>query len=207
MTSAVADQQPTPRPSETFLTEGRAVRIRLRCRGQGRDRTVDLPIFSRLRQPPPRSSVVGLDDGHTVSGPLHRSAPVLRRGERVVCLAHGNDLAVPGLQSEAQPRAPDGHTQPGPATAYAPSPEEGRAGLLGLVRDCADVVGFDVAAPLPCCPCDSITAGNPSPSGVSRSVPVAPTPCTTPLESMTIRTRVGSLQPSPLALLALHLAA
>ena len=48
-----------------------------------------------------RDLAVGLDDGRTVSGPLHRSAPVLRRGERVVCLAHGNDLAVPGLQSEA----------------------------------------------------------------------------------------------------------
>ena len=80
-------------------------------------------------------------------------------------------------------------------------------GMLGLVRDCADVVGFDVAAPLPCCPCDSITAVIPSSSGVSRIVPVAPTPCATPLESMTIMTRVGSLQPSPVALPALHLAA
>ena len=79
--------------------------------------------------------------------------------------------------------------------------------MLGLVRDCADVVGFDVAAPLPCFPLDIITALNPSPSGVSRIVPVAPTPCTTPLDSMTIRTRVGLLQPSPVALPALHLAA
>ncbi len=59
----------------------------------------------------------------------------------------------------------DGHTQLGPVTAYAPSPGmSGRAGTLGLVRDCADVAGFDVAAPLPCFPCDSITAVNPSPS-------------------------------------------
>ena len=36
--------------------------------------------------------------------------------------------------------------------------------MLGLVRDCADVVGFDVAAPLPCFPCDSITVVIPSSS-------------------------------------------
>ena len=80
----------------------------------------------------------------------------------------------------------------------------GMGGMLGLVRDCADVVGFDVAGPLPCCPCDSITALNPSSSGVSMIVPVAPTPCATPLETMTIRTRDGALQPSPVALPALH---
>ena len=130
--------------------------------------------------------------------------------ETVIALAPTATISPFPAFSQTQPRAPDGHTELGPATAYAPSPGEGRGGMggmLGLVRDCADVVGFDVAAPLPCFPCDSITAVIPSSSGVSRIVPVAPTPCATPLESMTIMTRVGSLQPSPVALLALHLAA
>ena len=73
------------------------------CGGQGRGRTVDLPSFSRLRQPPPRSSAVGLDDGRTVSGPLHRSAAFLRRCERVVCLAHRHDLAIPSLRADPVP--------------------------------------------------------------------------------------------------------
>lgn len=51
-------------------------------------------------------------------------------------------------------------------------------GMLGLVRDCADVVGFAVTVSR--CPLDIITALNPSPSGASMIVPVAPTPCTTP---------------------------
>ena len=57
------------------------------------------------------------------------------------------------------------------------------------------------------CPLDIITALNPSPSGVSMIVPVAPTPCTTPLGSKTSRTRDGAVQPSPVALPALHLSA
>ncbi|CAB4967209.1 unannotated protein [freshwater metagenome] len=38
--------------------------------------------------------VVGFDDGRAVSGPLHRSAAILRRGERLVRLAHGHDLGT-----------------------------------------------------------------------------------------------------------------
>ena len=40
-----------------------------------------------------RVLAVGLDDGRAVSGPLHRSAALLRRGERVSRLAHSDDLA------------------------------------------------------------------------------------------------------------------
>jgi hypothetical protein len=40
---------------------------------------------------------VGLDDARAISGPLHRSAALLRRCHRVVGLAHGDDLvrAIP----------------------------------------------------------------------------------------------------------------
>ena len=76
---------------------------------------------------------------------------------------------------------------------------------LRVIGDCPDVVGFDVAVSR--CPLDIITALNPSPSGVSMIVPVAPTPCTTPSRSMTSRTRDGEVQPSPVALPALHSAA
>ena len=42
-----------------------------------------------------------------------------------------------------------------------------------------------------------ITAVIPSPSGVSMNVPYVPTPCTTPLGPMTMRTRDGALQFTP----------
>ena len=45
---------------------------------------------------------VGFDDGRAVSGPLHGSTPLLRGSERVVCLAHRDDLAVAGLQQEPE---------------------------------------------------------------------------------------------------------
>ena len=49
-----------------------------------------------------RDLAVGLDDGRAVSGPLHGSTPLLRGSERVVCLAHRDDLAVAGLQQEPE---------------------------------------------------------------------------------------------------------
>jgi hypothetical protein len=76
---------------------------------------------------------------------------------------------------------------------------------LGAIGDRPDVVG--VVVTVSCCPFDIITALNPFPAGVSMIVPVAPTPCTTPLGSMTSRTRDGALQPSPVAVPASHLAA
>ena len=69
------------------------------------------------------------------------------------------------------------------------------------------VVGVGVVVTLSRSPLDIMTALNPFSTGVSRIVPVAPTPCTTPLGSMTSRTRDGALQPLPVALPALHLAA
>ena len=78
---------------------------------------------------------------------------------------------------------------------------------LGAIGDSPDVVGVGVIVALSRCPSDIITALNPSPFGVSMIVPVAPTPCTTPLGSMTNKTRDGAVQPSPVALPALHLAA
>ena len=51
------------------------------------------------------------------------------------------------------------------------------SGVL-VVHDCPDVIG--VAVPVSPCPLDIITALNPSPSGMSMIVPVAPTSCTTP---------------------------
>ena len=75
-----------------------------------------------------------------------------------------------------------------------PDGDEGMTFSLGAVGGCADVVGFDVAAALSCLPFDSITAVIPSSPGVSMIVPVAPTPYTTPLGFMTIRTRVGAVQ-------------
>ena len=72
--------------------------------------------------------VVGFDDGRAVSGPLHRSAPLLGCRERVVCLAHRHDLAVPGLQSEMQPRAPDGQAG-GAYHAIRPVPRARGSGI------------------------------------------------------------------------------
>ena len=46
-----------------------------------------------------RDLAVGLDDVRAVSGPLHRSTPLLRRCEHVVGIAHGDDLAVAGLRT------------------------------------------------------------------------------------------------------------
>ena len=78
---------------------------------------------------------------------------------------------------------------------------------LAAIGDSPDVVGVGAFVILARCPLDIITALNPSPSGVSMIVPVAPTPCTTPLGSKTSRTRDGAVQPSPVALPALHLSA
>ena len=46
--------------------------------------------------------VVGLDDARTVSGTLHSSTAFLRGCHRVVGLADGHDLTVPGLQPEPE---------------------------------------------------------------------------------------------------------
>ena len=77
--STFPGRTPPPRPCHESSRQDREVVIRS-------------PNKSCQVKQPPRVLAVGLDDGRTVSGPLHRNSPPCR-SERVVRLAHVGDLA------------------------------------------------------------------------------------------------------------------
>ena len=74
------------------------------CDFQSASATTTTIVSCRPRRRSHRQRAAAPSAGRcTVSGPLHRSAAFLRRCERVVCLAHRHDLAIPSLRADPVP--------------------------------------------------------------------------------------------------------